>query len=257
MSSELRYGTSPPALPSTSAEMTSPRYMSDLLMFEPSFSPSPVAPVFDARSEPARSTRLSLAETCDPPNAQQKNDHVRARVVGVRFVTSTGRARKETYDRCLLRVAREARRLLFEVDGEDRVRAARVLVHLRRAHASHRVALVEQLVHVCVALADNLVEARNKDAELGVLADRELFARRIEQVLDFLVVDLPRFLDTKRTRGVEQETRRRKGGGGHRGGAGGEVEQEASKHLDVAVCARDARGSSVASRRMTFSHLEV
>jgi hypothetical protein len=39
-------------------EMHFPRTESDLLMFEPSFSLSPVAPVEAALSEPAKSTRL-------------------------------------------------------------------------------------------------------------------------------------------------------------------------------------------------------
>ena len=46
---------------SARAEMTRPRVVRDLLMLEPSFSRSPSAPVFPARSLPARSTRLILA----------------------------------------------------------------------------------------------------------------------------------------------------------------------------------------------------
>jgi hypothetical protein len=40
------------------AEMTFPNVVSDLLMFAPSFSRWPVAPVEFARSEPAKSTKL-------------------------------------------------------------------------------------------------------------------------------------------------------------------------------------------------------
>lgn len=68
MRTESRYGTksSPfffPFFPSlfdaiASAAMTFPSVVSDLLMFAPSLSRAPVAPVELARSEPARSTKL-------------------------------------------------------------------------------------------------------------------------------------------------------------------------------------------------------
>uniref|UniRef100_A0A3P9INP8 Uncharacterized protein n=1 Tax=Oryzias latipes TaxID=8090 RepID=A0A3P9INP8_ORYLA len=45
---------------SSEAEMTFPRVTRDLLMFPPSFSRTPVAPVASARSLPARSTRWIL-----------------------------------------------------------------------------------------------------------------------------------------------------------------------------------------------------
>ena len=40
--------------------MTDPSVVSDLLMFAPSLSRAPVAPVRSARSEPARSTKFSF-----------------------------------------------------------------------------------------------------------------------------------------------------------------------------------------------------
>jgi hypothetical protein len=50
----------------TNAEMTFPSADSDRLILVASFSLSPVAPVLDCRSEPARSTRLSLpTRMCD------------------------------------------------------------------------------------------------------------------------------------------------------------------------------------------------
>jgi len=54
----FRYGTN--FSPLESAAMTSPSAESDLLMFCASLRRSSVAPVLSARSEPARSTRLSL-----------------------------------------------------------------------------------------------------------------------------------------------------------------------------------------------------
>eukprot|EP00966_Prymnesium_polylepis_P105610 2446065-Prymnesium_polylepis.1 len=66
VSFELRYGMKT-FLPffdcSASALMTLPSAESDLLIFAPSLSLSPVAPVFETRSEPARSTRLIVART--------------------------------------------------------------------------------------------------------------------------------------------------------------------------------------------------
>ena len=47
-------------LPSTSAEMQLPSALSDRLILVASLRRSPVACVLDCRSEPARSTRLSL-----------------------------------------------------------------------------------------------------------------------------------------------------------------------------------------------------
>ena len=48
------------ALPSTRAEITLPRALSDKLILAAYFIPSPTACVFDCLSEPARSTKLSL-----------------------------------------------------------------------------------------------------------------------------------------------------------------------------------------------------
>eukprot|EP00955_Chlamydomonas_euryale_P043649 352664-Chlamydomonas_euryale.AAC.6 len=59
VSLESRYGTWP-LFPSTSAEMTFPSADSERLILVASLRRSPVAPVFDWRSDPARSTRLSL-----------------------------------------------------------------------------------------------------------------------------------------------------------------------------------------------------
>ena len=59
VSFESRYGMCCD-LPSTRAEMQLPRAESERLIFVASLSRSPVACVFDCRSEPARSTRLSL-----------------------------------------------------------------------------------------------------------------------------------------------------------------------------------------------------
>ena len=49
-----------PLFPSTRAEITFPSADRDRLIFVASFSRSPVAPVLDWRSEPARSTRFSF-----------------------------------------------------------------------------------------------------------------------------------------------------------------------------------------------------
>lgn len=62
---ESRYGTTSFFLPprfgpvsSASAAMTLPRVVRDLLIFDPSLSRAPVAPVEFALSEPAKSTSL-------------------------------------------------------------------------------------------------------------------------------------------------------------------------------------------------------
>jgi len=47
--------------PSTRAEITFPSALSDKLIFVAYFMPSPVAPVLLARSDPAKSTKFSLA----------------------------------------------------------------------------------------------------------------------------------------------------------------------------------------------------
>ena len=59
VSFESRYGMCVD-LPSTSAEMQLPSALRDMLILVASFSRSPVACVLDCRSDPARSTRLSL-----------------------------------------------------------------------------------------------------------------------------------------------------------------------------------------------------
>jgi hypothetical protein len=66
VSLESRYGMCCD-LPSTSAEMTLPSAERLRLILVASLSRSPVAPVLDWRSEPARSTRLSLpTRMCSP-----------------------------------------------------------------------------------------------------------------------------------------------------------------------------------------------
>ena len=50
-----------PSAPSVSLLMTMPRFRRDLLMLAPSFMRIPSAPVLSTRSDPARSTRLSVA----------------------------------------------------------------------------------------------------------------------------------------------------------------------------------------------------
>eukprot|EP00906_Rhabdomonas_costata_P034734 RCo048851 len=59
----LRYGMC--SFPVTILSMTVPRADRERLILQPSFSASPTAPVFDCRSEPARSTRLSLETMCN------------------------------------------------------------------------------------------------------------------------------------------------------------------------------------------------
>mmetsp|Transcript_3720 Transcript_3720/g.13716 ORF Transcript_3720/g.13716 Transcript_3720/m.13716 type:complete len:319 (-) Transcript_3720:544-1500(-) len=69
VSFESRYGTYDD-FESTSAEITLPSADSDRLIFVASFSRSPVAPVLDWRSEPARSTILSLpTRMCASPSS--------------------------------------------------------------------------------------------------------------------------------------------------------------------------------------------
>uniref|UniRef100_A0A3B5QZ65 Uncharacterized protein n=1 Tax=Xiphophorus maculatus TaxID=8083 RepID=A0A3B5QZ65_XIPMA len=51
-------------------EMTFPSVTSDLLMFPPSFSRAPVAPVASARSLPARSTRWILLTSLQPADTK-------------------------------------------------------------------------------------------------------------------------------------------------------------------------------------------
>ena len=57
---------------SASAEMTFPSVVSDLLIFAPSFSLVPVAPVESALSEPAKSTRLILL-TCKVRQSEKQS----------------------------------------------------------------------------------------------------------------------------------------------------------------------------------------
>lgn len=54
----------PAVLAAARAAITFPNVVSDLLMFAPSLSLCPVAPVEFARSEPARSTRLYILQLC-------------------------------------------------------------------------------------------------------------------------------------------------------------------------------------------------
>ena len=67
VSFESRYGICD--VPATSEEMTLPSAARERLIFVASFSRNPVAPVFDCRSEPAKSTRLSFpTRMCSEPS---------------------------------------------------------------------------------------------------------------------------------------------------------------------------------------------
>ena len=68
-----------PELCSASLLMTRPSVVRDLLMFEPSLSLSPLAPVLLALSDPARSTR-EILDTLEPVTPEsvslQEHDHM-------------------------------------------------------------------------------------------------------------------------------------------------------------------------------------
>ena len=68
-----------PELCSASLLMTRPSVVRDLLMFDPSLSLSPLAPVLLALSDPARSTR-EILETLEPVTPEsvslQENDNM-------------------------------------------------------------------------------------------------------------------------------------------------------------------------------------
>ena len=73
VSLESRNGMCSRGRPSESLLMTSPRVINDLLMLMPSLSRSPTAPVWSARSDPARSTRLRWATLMARPSSSRSS----------------------------------------------------------------------------------------------------------------------------------------------------------------------------------------
>mmetsp|Transcript_8589 Transcript_8589/g.38720 ORF Transcript_8589/g.38720 Transcript_8589/m.38720 type:complete len:254 (-) Transcript_8589:1049-1810(-) len=89
-----------PSAPSVSLLMTMPRFRRDLLMLAPSFMRIPSAPVLSTRSDPARSTRLSLPTLNDCRSSAWP-----ASSVSLEFSTMTMNTACDRDDSSFMRVA--------------------------------------------------------------------------------------------------------------------------------------------------------
>lgn len=148
--------------------MTFPRVVNDLLMFAPSLSRCPVAPVEFARSEPARSTKLYIRLESDAPMREGSAHLIRDTFSVSKFV-----ARSRFFIvRRSVKTAWEREELLntqFVHEGptETSVR----FVHVRRRYRTCFISLVHESHHFIIATHSELAEILDIGSQTRMLAN--------------------------------------------------------------------------------------
>ena len=86
---------------------------------------------------------------------------------------------------------RRRRQTLVRSNREDRVRAARLVVHERASDGTRHASHVQHALHLAQRRGDDLLGTRDHNGPVGLFADGEsLRGSRVEEVANFLVVNL-------------------------------------------------------------------